>query len=364
VIHFNTNHLQNLRQQTCQHRTSLQTSQYNSPIQFGHADQFIKSQIHNCTNSGLSPKFGANEVIANLSPEKMSAVLSAQLSQKLKNMQLGDILTIGRAPDNNLVIPIEGVSRDHANIVKKADGFYIQDKGTAIEGISLCPGSTNGTQHVSFVNALPVIQDIRGPLKPLEELTPEEMAYSKTELHQPGPSVKLSQGDVLVMSKIRLHLDELPLTEKQEAELANQKGLFDDIPEEVVPGFPPKSFNKAWMAKRAAASDAYAKTEAHLAQLKLIYQHPHLIPRVPHLWIQQVKLLQNPEIQFQMYSRLTEMGVGSKLAKVYVLRLNLLAKEASQAIDLQSQILDAKKQKALKNADALKDSIYRDRLRD
>lgn len=359
MIHFNLSNLANLRQNSGQRTVSLKASPYQAPIGFGQLDQFNKgAQPHHAV------RFGGEDNIAQLSPEKMSAVLSAHLSQKLNAMTLGDILTIGRSPDNNLVIPIAGVSRNHANIVKKADGFYIQDKGTAIEGISLCPGSTNGTQHVTFVNALPVIQDIRGSLKPLEEMTSEEMALSKTEIRQPGPSVKLSKGDVIVLSKLRLHLDELPLTDKQAAEMANQKGLYDDIPEEDVPGFPPKSFDPIWMEKRSAASDAYAKMETHLTQLKKIYQHPHLIARVPQLWIQQVKLLQNPEIQFQMYSRLTEMGVGTKLAKVYVLRLDLLAKEASQAINLQSPILDAEKQKALKNADALRQSVYRDRLRE
>jgi pSer/pThr/pTyr-binding forkhead associated (FHA) protein len=340
-----------------------------APVQFGQGDHFVRSKIRSSAQQPIAPRFGNENFIENLSPAQMSAVLSAQLGQKLNGMEVGDILTLGRTPENSLSIPASGVSRTHAAIVKRADGFYLQDRGTAIDGISLAPGSMNGTQHVTFENGLPVIQDIRGPLKPVDELTPAEMALEKIELRLPGPSVKLSQGDIIVLNTVRLHLDHLPLTEKEQSSF-KQPGLFDHLPEEETPGFPPKSFDKEWMAKRNAASDAYTKMEGHLEQLKQIYQHPHLIPRVRNTWIQQVQLLQNPEVQFQMYSRLTEMGFGNKLAKCYVLRLNCLARDVSQAIQEQKHLQESQQ---LSNPNpfqfidivtALKDALNRNRFRD
>ncbi|MEQ8788994.1 MAG: SpoIIE family protein phosphatase [Pirellulaceae bacterium] len=45
-----------------------------------------------------------------------------------------DLVTIGRAADNKVVVPDSALSRNHARIVRRADGFYVVD----------C-GSTNGT---------------------------------------------------------------------------------------------------------------------------------------------------------------------------------------------------------------------------
>lgn len=42
-----------------------------------------------------------------------------------------DLISIGRAPDNNLVLSEPGVSRHHAQILKEADGYVITDLGSS-----------------------------------------------------------------------------------------------------------------------------------------------------------------------------------------------------------------------------------------
>jgi ATP/maltotriose-dependent transcriptional regulator MalT len=59
----------------------------------------------------------------------VTAVASLIFSDGLER-PLGDVLTVGRDPANDLVLVTKTVSREHARLVRQEDRWYVEDRGS------------------------------------------------------------------------------------------------------------------------------------------------------------------------------------------------------------------------------------------
>lgn len=71
--------------------------------------------------------------------------LRAQLGPAMGQVytMVGNTLTIGRAPDNDIVLDDPQVSRHHAQVVRRGDEISVEDlgstNGTLVNGVRLAP---------------------------------------------------------------------------------------------------------------------------------------------------------------------------------------------------------------------------------
>ena len=77
-----------------------------------------------------------------------------------KKLKLGDQLTVGKAPDNDLVLPDDTVSRHHCVLERRPEGIVVRDLGstnqtrvgrTAVREATIEPGSTISVGNVELV---------------------------------------------------------------------------------------------------------------------------------------------------------------------------------------------------------------------
>ena len=67
---------------------------------------------------------------------------------------IGDAVTIGRAPSNDIVIDHPTVSAQHARLTKSPSGYRIKDlestNGTQINGVSICDAQLKNGAEIRF----------------------------------------------------------------------------------------------------------------------------------------------------------------------------------------------------------------------
>lgn len=79
-----------------------------------------------------------------------------------------NIVTIGRTPDNKIVVPHPQVSSKHAVLMKQGNEFFLEDKGSAngtfVRGQRLAPGQRVPVQHNEkiFIGPMPVLLHLAG----------------------------------------------------------------------------------------------------------------------------------------------------------------------------------------------------------
>jgi pSer/pThr/pTyr-binding forkhead associated (FHA) protein len=76
---------------------------------------------------------------------------------------IGDVITIGRAPSNDVVIDDPTVSAQHASLTKSASGYRLRDlgstNGTQIDGISITDAELKDGNEIRFGYVTGVFQD-------------------------------------------------------------------------------------------------------------------------------------------------------------------------------------------------------------
>jgi transcriptional regulator with AAA-type ATPase domain len=81
-------------------------------------------------------------------------------SARGKKAKVGNQLTVGKAPDNDLVLPDDTVSRHHCVLERRAEGIVVRDLGstnhtrvgrTAVREATIEPGSTITVGNVELV---------------------------------------------------------------------------------------------------------------------------------------------------------------------------------------------------------------------
>jgi FOG: FHA domain len=67
---------------------------------------------------------------------------------------IGDLIRIGRAPSNDVVIDDPTVSAQHASLTKSASGYRLKDlgstNGTQINGVSIADAELNDGSEIRF----------------------------------------------------------------------------------------------------------------------------------------------------------------------------------------------------------------------
>jgi pSer/pThr/pTyr-binding forkhead associated (FHA) protein len=98
--------------------------------------------------------------------------------------ELGDRLTIGRGPENDLTIPSTAVSRKHAAIVRREHRWYVEDRGsyngTFLNGTRVNPGTPLPLRHADRIEISGTVILFSWPAQlqdpnstdPLTEITP------------------------------------------------------------------------------------------------------------------------------------------------------------------------------------------------
>jgi pSer/pThr/pTyr-binding forkhead associated (FHA) protein len=104
--------------------------------------------------------------------------------QVLKELPLeGEQLTIGRKPDNDLVIDNPAVSGHHARVVKEAGGFFIEDlgstNGTFLNDAKVQKQKLKNTDRVNIGKHALIFQD-EAPPPPPPPPPPKESESDKT----------------------------------------------------------------------------------------------------------------------------------------------------------------------------------------
>jgi pSer/pThr/pTyr-binding forkhead associated (FHA) protein len=76
---------------------------------------------------------------------------------------IGDVITIGRAPSNDVVIDDPTVSAQHASLTKSPSGYRLRDlgstNGTQINGVSITDAELNDGNEIRFGYVTGVFQD-------------------------------------------------------------------------------------------------------------------------------------------------------------------------------------------------------------
>jgi pSer/pThr/pTyr-binding forkhead associated (FHA) protein len=76
---------------------------------------------------------------------------------------IGDVITIGRAPSNDVVIDDPTVSAQHASLIKLPSGYRLKDlgstNGTQINGISITDAELKDGAEIRFGYVTGVFQD-------------------------------------------------------------------------------------------------------------------------------------------------------------------------------------------------------------
>ena len=80
-----------------------------------------------------APADGKTEILpaALDEPEEVVPVLTVETSEGISDVEVvRDSFVIGRAPDSDVVIPDQAISRSHAALEKRSDGWYLCDQGS------------------------------------------------------------------------------------------------------------------------------------------------------------------------------------------------------------------------------------------
>jgi len=86
----------------------------------------------------------------------------------------GDVIRIGRAPSNDVVIDDPTVSAQHASLTKAPSGYRLKDlgstNGTQIDGISITDAELHDGNEIRFGHVTGHFQDATGGIDPDREL--------------------------------------------------------------------------------------------------------------------------------------------------------------------------------------------------
>lgn len=96
----------------------------------------------------------------------------------------GDLVTIGRSPESDVVLPSPSVSGNHATIKRRGEGYFVQDlgttNGTKLNGVEVEEARLEHGDRLSFGDVPAVVQLTDKPAA--AETTPKAVSY-------PMPSV-------------------------------------------------------------------------------------------------------------------------------------------------------------------------------
>jgi pSer/pThr/pTyr-binding forkhead associated (FHA) protein len=92
----------------------------------------------------------------------------------IKHELMGDIVTIGRAPSNDVVVDDPTVSAQHASLTKSASGYHLKDlgstNGTHINGISITDAELKDGTEIRFGYVTGVFRDASASIDQIREL--------------------------------------------------------------------------------------------------------------------------------------------------------------------------------------------------
>ena len=106
---------------------------------------------------------------------------------------IGDLIRIGRAPSNDVVIDDPTVSAQHASLTKSASGYRLKDlgstNGTQINGVSIADAELNDGSEIRFGyvtgvffrDATASIDQVRELQVPDEYDRPRRSEFSETQ---------------------------------------------------------------------------------------------------------------------------------------------------------------------------------------
>jgi pSer/pThr/pTyr-binding forkhead associated (FHA) protein len=87
---------------------------------------------------------------------------------------IGDVITIGRAPSNDVVIDDPTVSTQHASLTKSASGYRLKDlgstNGTQINGVSITDAELKDGAEIRFGYVTGVFRDATASIEQARDL--------------------------------------------------------------------------------------------------------------------------------------------------------------------------------------------------
>jgi pSer/pThr/pTyr-binding forkhead associated (FHA) protein len=106
---------------------------------------------------------------------------------------IGDVVTIGRAPSNDVVIDDPAVSAQHAALTKSASGYRLKDlgstNGTQINGVSITDAELKDGAEIRFGYVTGVFRDATASIDQARELqlsgehdSPAQIRVPETQL--------------------------------------------------------------------------------------------------------------------------------------------------------------------------------------
>ncbi|HRH00367.1 MAG TPA: ATP-binding cassette domain-containing protein, partial [Polyangiaceae bacterium] len=114
---------------------------------------------------GWGPQGGAPPAAAGAEPPRKHRTVIGELN--LADLAQ-NVITIGRTPDNQIVVPHAQVSSRHAVLVRQGNDVLLEDKGSAngtfVRGQRLTPGQRVPVQHGEkiFIGPMPVLLQLTG----------------------------------------------------------------------------------------------------------------------------------------------------------------------------------------------------------
>jgi len=142
----------------------------------------------------------------------MSILLVYQLDGMHREYQLTGAAGVGRAPDNDIVLPASDVSRHHARIEPDDLGAWVHDlgsaNGTMVNGVGVAPRAPQRLGDVDRVGIRPYVLDVklaesngRGSTTPTivptqvqETLGPDAHPVARVVINTPGGSREFRLG--------------------------------------------------------------------------------------------------------------------------------------------------------------------------
>jgi pSer/pThr/pTyr-binding forkhead associated (FHA) protein len=103
---------------------------------------------------------------------------------------IGDVITIGRAPSNDVVIDDPTVSAQHASLTKSPSGYRLRDlgstNGTQINGVSITEAELKEGSEIRFGYVTGVFQDATASIGRGEELQAPDEHDRLAQIRVPG----------------------------------------------------------------------------------------------------------------------------------------------------------------------------------
>jgi pSer/pThr/pTyr-binding forkhead associated (FHA) protein len=103
---------------------------------------------------------------------------------------IGDVIRIGRAPSNDIVIDHPTVSAQHALLTKSPSGYHLKDvgstNGTQINGVSITDAELQDGAEIRFGYVTGVFQDATARIDQARQLQGSAEHDRSAEIRVPG----------------------------------------------------------------------------------------------------------------------------------------------------------------------------------